>query len=340
MAEYRVPTQQELIKDGKDLGLAGAELQAYVKAEKQEAEARELKAEKAKQEAKAEKEKQEAKAKQDAEAKELKAEKAKQEAEAKAEKAKQEAEAKAEKARLEMERKDKDTRERDGRAMAREATRRKEEMDEKEREREFAAAEKDKERQFQMERDRADKDAKAELARIEAEKMRYEAEQKAELARIEGANAADKMRFEISEKEKDRQLEENKIRLEREKLDAGTTRGGDDTERRTGDRTVARGPKIAVWNDKEDMDGYLKKFENIARHNRWDRGSWATFLSGVLTGKATDVLTRMPVEDVNDYDLVKAELLKRFNKTEEGFKQKFFSSKAETDESPQQYLAR
>ena len=148
------------------------------------------------------------------------------------------------------------------------------------------------------------------------------------------------MRYEASEKEKDRQLEENKIRLERDKLDTGTTRGGDDTERRTGDRTVARGPKIAVWNDKEDMDGYLKKFENIAKHNRWDRGSWATFLSGLLTGKASEVIARIPADDVNDYDLIKAELLKRFNKTEEGFKQKFFSSKAETDESPQQYLAR
>jgi hypothetical protein len=31
MAEYRVPTQQELIKDGKDLGYVGVELQAYVK---------------------------------------------------------------------------------------------------------------------------------------------------------------------------------------------------------------------------------------------------------------------------------------------------------------------
>ena len=326
MAEYRVLNPMELIKCGKDLGLVGAELQAYVKDT-------EAKQENEKQEAKAEKEKQEVKAKQEAEAKELKAEKAKQEAEAKAEKAKQEAEAKvqaakleAQAARLEAERKEKDARERDDKAIAREANRRKEEMDEKARDRDLqlardrlAAEEKDKERQFQMERDRADREAKAELARTE------------------GANAADKMRFEIGEKE-DRQLEENKIRLEREKLDAGTTRGGDDTERRTGDRT--RGPKIAVWNDKEDMDGYLKKFENIARHNRWDRGSWATFLSGVLTGKATDVLTRMPVEDVNDYDLVKAELLKRFNKTEEGFKQKFFSSKAETDESPQQYLAR
>src|SRR5208282_3763967 len=153
----------------------------------------------------------------------------------------------AQAARLEAERKEKDTRERDDRAIAREANRRKEEMDEKARDRDLqiardrlATEEKDKERQFQMERDRADKDAKAELARID------------------GANAADKMRYKANEKEKDRQLEadklaveENKIRLEREKLEAGTTRGGDETERRTG----ARGPKIAVWNDKEDMDG-------------------------------------------------------------------------------------
>ena len=48
MAEYRVLNQMELIQCGKDLGLAGAELQAYVKAEKQEAEANVLKAEKIK----------------------------------------------------------------------------------------------------------------------------------------------------------------------------------------------------------------------------------------------------------------------------------------------------
>ena len=55
MAEYRVPTQQELIKDGKDLGYVGVELQTYVKEQQ-------AKPEKKKQEAKAEKEKQDAKA--------------------------------------------------------------------------------------------------------------------------------------------------------------------------------------------------------------------------------------------------------------------------------------
>ena len=91
MAEYRVLNQMELIKCGKDLGLAGEELQAYVKDT-------EAKQEKAKLEAEAK----EQKAKQEAEAKELKAEKAKQEAEAK-----------AQTARLEAERKDKETRERE-----------------------------------------------------------------------------------------------------------------------------------------------------------------------------------------------------------------------------------
>ena len=47
------------------------------------------------------------------------------------------------------------------------------------------------------------------------------------------------MRYETSEKEKDRHLEEDKIRLEREKLEAANTRGGDESERRTGG---GRGP--------------------------------------------------------------------------------------------------
>ena len=105
-------------------------------------------------------------------------------------------------ARLEAEKKEKDIREREDRAIAREATRPSEEMDEKARDRDLQVVEKDKERQFQMERDRADREQKAKMARHEA-----------------------------SETEKDQQLEanklaveENKIRLEREKLEAGTTR--------------------------------------------------------------------------------------------------------------------
>jgi len=59
-----------------------------------------------------------------------------------------------------------------------------------------------------------------------------------------------------------------------------------------------------------------------------------------LKGKALDVYSRLPVKDAQDYDILKDALLKRFNLTEEGFKQKFKSAKAEMGEAPTQFIAR
>jgi len=47
-----------------------------------------------------------------------------------------------------------------------------------------------------------------------------------------------------------------------------------------------------------------------------------------LKGKALEIYSRLPVKDTQDYEILKDALLKRFNLTEEGFKQKFESAKA------------
>ena len=39
--------------------------------------------------------------------------------------------------------------------------------------------------------------------------------------------------------------------------------------------------------------------------------------------------SRLPVKDAEDYEILKDALLQRFNLTEEGFKQKFKSTRAE-----------
>ena len=49
---------------------------------------------------------------------------------------------------------------------------------------------------------------------------------------------------------------------------------------------------------------------------------------------------RLPVKDARDYEILKDALLKRFNLTEEGFKQKFKSAKAEIGEAPTQFIDR
>ena len=59
-----------------------------------------------------------------------------------------------------------------------------------------------------------------------------------------------------------------------------------------------------------------------------------------MKGKALDVYSRLPVKDAQDYETLKDALQKRFNLTEEGFKQRFKSARAETGEAPTQFIAR
>ena len=56
--------------------------------------------------------------------------------------------------------------------------------------------------------------------------------------------------------------------------------------------------------------------------------------------KGLRLYSRLPVKDAQDYETLKDALLKRFNLTEEGFKQRFISATAETGEAPTQFIAR
>lgn len=53
------------------------------------------------------------------------------------------------------------------------------------------------------------------------------------------------------------------------------------------------------------------------------KDSWAVNLSALLQGHALDVYALLPQEKATDYDALKTALLKRFEKTEDGFRQKF-----------------
>jgi len=65
----------------------------------------------------------------------------------------------------------------------------------------------------------------------------------------------------------------------------------------------------------------------------WSKGQWPVYLSAPLKIKALEVYSRLPVKDAQDYEILKDALLKRFNLTEEGFKQKFKSATGEVGEA-------
>ena len=49
---------------------------------------------------------------------------------------------------------------------------------------------------------------------------------------------------------------------------------------------------------------------------------------------------RLPDSDVEKYDVLKAQLLKRFRLTEGGYREKFKNSKLEQGETPDQFIER
>jgi hypothetical protein len=64
------------------------------------------------------------------------------------------------------------------------------------------------------------------------------------------------------------------------------------------------------------------------------------FLSALLKGKALEVYFRLPLADTKDYDELKRALCRRFQLTEDGFREKLRNAKPETGESPSQFLTR
>jgi len=102
-----------------------------------------------------------------------------------------------------------------------------------------------------------------------------------------------------------------------------------------------RRPKMPCFDEqKDDMDTFLERFERYARVQKWTEDSWAVSLSLLLTGKGLQVYTSIPQECAEDYPGLKAALLKRYELTEEGFRNKFRQCKPEKGETVFQFISR
>jgi hypothetical protein len=101
-----------------------------------------------------------------------------------------------------------------------------------------------------------------------------------------------------------------------------------------------KGPKMAPFDEKDDMDSYLFRFERYAELQNWPEDQWAIYLSALLRGRALDVYARLTADDSKDYKVLKEALLRRYQMTEEGYKRRFYSAKADIGESPPQFITR
>ena len=162
-----------------------------------------------------------------------------------------------------------------------------------------------------------------------------------ETERKESQRIAREERTLARELEAERREYEKEMVIHQIELEKSRSRGvGSDVKDSKVSHSKARTPKLPIFTEKDDLDSYLERFERFAKSQGWDESDWAINLSALLTGKALEVYTRMPAENANNFNELKDALLKRFQLTEEGFRLKFRESRAQKDESPQQYVSR
>ena len=86
---------------------------------------------------------------------------------------------------------------------------------------------------------------------------------------------------------------------------------------------IVRSPLLPTFMDKKDnLDEYLLRFERYTSVAKWNRSTWATKLSLLLTGKA-EVYNRLLPEEAIDYECLKVAFLERYDFTEHGYHEKF-----------------
>ncbi|KAJ8335421.1 hypothetical protein SKAU_G00387630 [Synaphobranchus kaupii] len=72
-------------------------------------------------------------------------------------------------------------------------------------------------------------------------------------------------------------------------------------------------PKIPMYQQGEDIENYLLRFERRARTWQWPGEDWACRLVPLLTGKALEAYTVMDEESSSEYQDLRMALLLKFN---------------------------
>src|SRR6218665_2225944 len=309
-AEY-----QRWIKVANDLGLGGDELRTFVKDRQEEAKAERTKVEEA-----------------EKETRKLEAEREARKLETEREARKLETEREAKKIENEREERKLET-EREARKLETEREARKLEADTRKLEADTRKLEAERETKKLEQAERKF------LAELEAKRISEEQESRRILAeqesrRILAEQESKRLETESLERVKLRELE---IRLTIEKGNAERQNFLGQGDVRTEHRGTIRDVQMPLYDQSEDLDIYLNRFELTCSALKISKDLWVLALIKSLKGQALEVHERMRAEDAQDYDKLKIELLKRFRLTEGGYRKKFKGAVREKDETTVQF---
>ena len=183
-------------------------------------------------------------------------------------------------------------------------------------------------REAKAEERRAQREAEEKRAQREAEEKQAEREEKRREAELEERKSQRESEERIRLKQIELEHAKELTRIEEAKAAAENSRGEKIT-------------KLPYFQDtKDELDAYIERFERYATTHKWAKTTWATNLSSLLSGKALEVYSRLPSDQIANYDMLKKALLDRYQLNAEGFRLKLRESTAEEGESPSQYIER
>ena len=107
------------------------------------------------------------------------------------------------------------------------------------------------------------------------------------------------------------------------------------------DQVKPKLPTLPAFVDgKDDLDSWLLRLERFANTSEWPKENWCTSLSALRTGRALDVFCHLSESEAMDYDRVKEVLQKRYNLTEDGYRQKFRAGTPDDGENANMFIVR
>jgi hypothetical protein len=85
--------------------------------------------------------------------------------------------------------------------------------------------------------------------------------------------------------------------------------------------------------DNENIDTYLRAFEHLAQSNKWPKDTWSAHLAPELTGKAFEAYANLPLDQANNYEVLKKVILTKYEINAESFRIKFRNRERKDDET-------
>ena len=199
-----------------------------------------------------------------------------------------------------------------------------------------------REEEIAEEKRRREEDLQRREEELAAERRRHEEERAAEWQRREEERGQEHQRWMEEEarraKEADQRVKE--VQEQMEMMRKLVEESEHQAKPKTGAATSDTAPKLTKLTDGDDIEAYLVTFERMMIAYEVEERRWAYKLAPQLTGRAQQAYAAMEAKHAGDYEKLKEVILRRYDITEESYRQRFRKATRRAGETPREVATR